>query len=179
MAKEKKKDAEQEIDVEEQVETEQTAETEKGETEKKEELSTEDEALSVQLMRLQADFTNFRRRTEKEKSDIYRLANEKLLTELLPVLDNMDRAMAHRNENGKEKFAEGVEMVFNGLLQVLNNAGLKEIEAEGLEFDHNLHHAVITEASDEVESNIVIQVLQKGYTLNEKVIRPAMVKVAE
>ncbi len=183
-----KENLESEVETEQaEVETppadeveEQADKNEKKESEaEKKEASAEDEALSVQLMRLQADFTNFRRRSEKEKADIYRLANEKLLTEMLPVLDNMERAMSHRGDQGKEKFAEGVEMVFNSLLQVLNNAGLAEIEAYQLPFDHNLHHAVITEATDGVESNTVTQVLQKGYTLNQKVIRPAMVKVSE
>ncbi len=139
----------------------------------------EEEALNVRFMRLSADFANFKKRVEKEKADIYRLGNEKLMLELLPVLDNIDRALDHANESPKEKFVEGVEMIMNSLMNVLVNAGLKEIEADGKPFDHNAHHAVLTEESDEYDSDTVTMVLQKGYKLNDKVIRPAMVKVSK
>ncbi len=139
----------------------------------------EEEALNVRFMRLSADFANFRKRVEKEKADIYRLGNEKLMLELLPVLDNIDRALSHADESPKEKFVEGVEMIMSSLLNVLKNAGLSEIEAAGQPFDHNAHHAVLTEESEDHESDTVTGVLQKGYRLNDKVIRPAMVKVAK
>ncbi len=139
----------------------------------------EEEALNIRFMRLSADFANFKKRVEKEKADIYRLGNEKLMLELLPVLDNIDRALDHADESPKEKFVEGVEMILNSLMNVLINAGLKEIEAEGKPFDHNAHHAVLTEESDEYDSDTVTAVLQKGYKLNDKVIRPAMVKVSK
>ncbi len=139
----------------------------------------EEEALNVRFMRLSADFANYKKRVEKEKADIYRLGNEKLMLELLPVIDNIERALAHVEESPKEKFVEGVEMIFSSLMNVLTNAGLKEIEAEGQPFDHNAHHAVLTEESDQYDSDTVTGVLQKGYRLNEKVIRPSMVKVSK
>ena len=147
----------------------------KDEGEKKES-SAEEEALNVKYMRLMADFQNFKRRTEKEKSDIYAFANEKIVSELLNVIDNFERALLHGTAG--DSFAEGMNMIFKQLQGVLEKAGVKEIEALGLDFDPNFHNAVMTEDSTEYESGKVTEVLQKGYTLNSKVIRPSMVKVA-
>ena len=140
------------------------------------ESSAEEEALNVKYMRLMADFQNFKRRTEKEKSDIYAFANEKIVTELLNVIDNFERALAHGQEG--DSFANGMNLIFKQLQGVLEKAGVKEIEALGLDFDPNFHNAVMMEDSDKYESGKVSCVLQKGYTLNSKVIRPSMVKVA-
>jgi molecular chaperone GrpE len=136
----------------------------------------EEEALNVKYMRLMADFQNFKRRTEKEKSDIYAFANEKIISELLDVIDNFERALA--TDNDGDSFYKGMEMIFNQLLGVLEKAGAKEIKALGEEFNPNFHNAVMTEDSDQYESGRIIEVLQKGYTLNNRVIRPSMVKVA-
>ncbi|MGN0713294.1 MAG: nucleotide exchange factor GrpE [Anaerovoracaceae bacterium] len=144
--------------------------------EEKKAASAEEEALNVKYMRLMADFQNFKRRTEKEKSDIYAFANEKIISELLNVIDNFERALLHGAAG--DSFAEGMNMIFKQLQGVLEKAGVKEIEALGLDFDPNFHNAVMTEDSTEYESGKVTEVLQKGYTLNSKVIRPSMVKVA-
>ena len=144
--------------------------------EEKKEATAEEEALNVKYMRLMADFQNFKRRTEKEKSDIYAFANEKIISELLNVIDNFERALLHGAAG--DSFAEGMNMIFKQLQGVLEKAGVKEIEALGLDFDPNFHNAVMTEDSTEYESGKVTEVLQKGYTLNSKVIRPSMVKVA-
>ena len=138
--------------------------------------SAEDEALNTKYLRLMADFQNYKRRTEKEKNDIYAFANEKIVSELLNVIDNFERALLHGAEG--DSFAEGMNMIFKQLQGVLEKAGVKEIEALGLDFDPNFHNAVMTEDSTEYESGKVTEVLQKGYTLNSKVIRPSMVKVA-
>ena len=142
----------------------------------KKESSAEEEALNVKYMRLMADFQNFKRRTEKEKSDIYAFANEKIVSELLNVIDNFERALLHGAAG--DSSAAGMNMIFKQLQGVLEKAGVKEIEALGLDFDPNFHNAVMTEDSTEYESGKVTEVLQKGYTLNSKVIRPSMVKVA-
>jgi len=144
--------------------------------EEKMEMSAEDEALNVKYLRLMADFQNFRRRTEKEKSDIYAFANEKIVSELLNVIDNFERALALGQEG--DSFVEGMSLIFKQLQGVLEKAGVKEIEALGQDFDPNFHNAVMMEDTDEYESGKVSCVLQKGYTLNNKVIRPSMVKVA-
>ena len=144
--------------------------------EEKEESKEPEEDESARYMRLMADFQNYKKRVEKEKKEIYSYANEKIATELLTVLDNFERALEHDGED--KSFKEGMEMIFKQLFDVLEKAGLKEIPALGEEFDPNFHNAVMTEDTDEYESGRVSGVMQKGYTLNEKVIRPSMVKVA-
>ena len=172
--------------LEEEVieETSETAEeaSEEGEAEaetaKVEEhaVSPEDEALNERYLRLMADFQNFKRRTEKEKSDIYAFANEKLIGELLNVIDNFERALAAGN--AEDNFYKGMEMILKQLLGVIEKAGASEIKALGEDFDPNFHNAIMMEDSSEYESGKVTGVLQKGYVLNNRVIRPTMVKVA-
>ncbi|MCQ2548267.1 MAG: nucleotide exchange factor GrpE [Clostridia bacterium] len=165
------------MNSEEEIKKEQTAEEEVKEEETKvEEKKEEDEALELKYTRLMADFQNFKRRSNEEKAGIYQRANESIVVELLLVMDNFERAMEHAPEG--DAFAEGVSQIYKQLQGVLDKNGVKEIEAQGLEFDPNFHNAVMTEDSDEVESGHIIQVLQKGYTLNGKVVRPSMVKVA-
>ena len=142
----------------------------------KETKDPEEEALNVRYMRLMADFQNFKRRTEKEKSDIYAFANEKIVKELLDVIDNFERALAAGNDG--DKFLEGMEMILKQLQGVLEKAGVAEIQCLGEDFDPNFHNAVMTEDSTEYESGKVTAVLQKGYTLNGRVVRPVMVKVS-
>lgn len=150
-------------------------EPEIGEAEKSEK-DPEEEALNTKYLRLMADFQNYKRRTEKEKSDIYAFANEKIVSELLNVIDNFERALDAGDEG--DSFVEGMNLIFKQLQGVLEKAGVVEIEALGREFDPNFHHAVMTEDSEEYESGKITAVLQKGYLLNDKVIRPSMVKVA-
>ena len=121
-------------------------------------------------MRLMADFQNYKRRSEKERSDIYSFANEKIVSELLAVADNFERALASVDKN--ESFVKGMEMIFNQLIGVMTKAGVEEIKALGEDFDPNFHNAVMAEESSEYESGKVTEVLQKGYILNGKVIRP-------
>ncbi len=171
---------------EEQKQEETQADTPETEAEAAEETQTEaaaevpaqaeeEEALQTKYMRLMADFQNYKRRAEKEKGDIYAYANEKIVVELLTVMDNFERALQH--EAADEGFAEGMKMIFKQLTGVLEKAGLEEIKAEGEDFDPNFHNAVMTEDNAEFESGKVTEVLQKGYLLNKKVIRPSMVKV--
>ena len=129
----------------------------------------------LRYLRLMADFQNYKKRVEKEKKDLYSYANEKIMTELLVVLDNFERALDHDTGDG---FREGIEMIFKQLTDVLEKSGLAEIPALGEEFDPNVHSAVMTEETEDYESGKVSGVMQKGYTLNGKVIRPTMVKVA-
>ena len=155
---------------------EETGEAEEAdETGETGESGAEDEALMAKYQRLMADFQNYKRRTEKEKNDIYAYANEKLILGLLEVIDNFERAVL--SETADEKYAEGMEMIFKQLKGVLEKSGLEEIKALGEGFDPNFHNAVMTEDNDQFESGSVTEVLQKGYTLNGKVIRPSMVKV--
>lgn len=135
----------------------------------------DDEEMNTKYLRLMADFQNFKRRVEKEKSDIYAYANEKLVGDMLDVIDNFERALEHAE--GDDGFVKGMENIFKILKDVLEKSGLEEIEALGADFDPNVHNAVMTEESTEYESGKVSAVLQKGYKLNGKVIRPSMVKV--
>ena len=148
-----------------------------GEEEKEEEVKEEgkEEDDDLRYLRLMADFQNYRKRAEKEKKDLYSYANEKIMGDLLTVMDNFERALEHDAGDG---FKEGIEMIFKQLSDVLEKSGLAEIPALGEEFDPNVHSAVMTEETEDYESGKVSGVMQKGYTLNGKVIRPAMVKVA-
>ena len=145
--------------------------------EKEEEVKEEgkEESDDLRYLRLMADFQNYKKRVEKEKKDLYSYANEKIMNELLAVLDNFERALDHDMDEG---FKEGIEMIFKQLQDVLEKSGLAEIPALGEEFDPNVHNAVMTEETEDYESGKVSGVMQKGYTLNGKVIRPSMVKVA-
>ena len=145
-----------------------------GDEAKKEE-SAEEEALNAKYLRLMADFQNYKRRAEKEKSEIFAYANEKLTVQLLDVIDNFERALQH--ETADAGYVEGMNMIFKQLTDVLKKAGLEEIKALGEDFDPNFHNAVMMEDNAEYESGKVTEVMQKGYLLNNKVIRPSMVKV--
>lgn len=139
----------------------------------------EEEDAQTKYLRLAADFQNYKRRSEKEKGDIYAFANEKIAIDLLLVLDNFERAFDHKEEVGDKSFLAGMEMIFKQLAGLLEKNGISEINAKGQEFDPNFHHAVMSEQTADAESGHVSAVLQKGYTLHGKVIRAAMVKVAE
>ncbi|MBR6529184.1 MAG: nucleotide exchange factor GrpE [Firmicutes bacterium] len=166
----------EETSSEETEEPQTEGEAQAEETAEEKATSPEDEALNERYLRLMADFQNFKRRTEKEKSDIYAFANEKLIGELLNVIDNFERALAAGN--AEDNFYKGMEMILKQLLGVIEKAGASEIKALGEDFDPNFHNAIMMEDSSEYESGKVTGVLQKGYVLNNKVIRPAMVKVA-
>jgi len=167
---------ESEVAEKETIQEKQEADASQNNSEN--EVSKDDEELNVRYLRLAADFQNFKKRVEKEKGDIYAYANEKIVVELLDVIDNFERALEHSNDSS-EGFAEGMNMIFKQFKGVLEKSGVEEMSAIGEPFDPNFHHAVMTENSAEFESGEVTQVLQKGYLLNKKVIRPAMVKVAE
>ena len=156
----------------------EAAEEEAKEAEAKkaeEEAKKAEEAESERYMRLMAEFQNFKRRVAKEKSDIHAYANEKIVGDLLPVLDNFERALSTETED--EGYAKGMQLIFEQLKTALNNAGLEEIKAMDEEFDPNVHHAVMTETIEDKEDGIITKVLQKGYRLKDKVVRPSMVAV--
>ena len=137
-----------------------------------------EEGLNDRYLRLMADFQNYKRRTSQEKADIYTYANEKIISELLPVMDDFERALSHETD-ASGSYTEGMGMIYKNLRSALERAGLSEVEALGEDFDPNFHNAVMTEAASSYESGKICEVIQKGYKLNNKVIRPSMVKVAE
>ena len=128
---------------------------------------------------LMAEFQNYKKRVAKEKNDIREYATEKLVMELLPVLDNFERALAASAEDDPAGYAKGMELIFTQMVTELQKSGLAEVEAEGQDFDPTKHNAVMTEENEELESGKVSKVLQKGYALNDKVIRPSMVAVTK
>lgn len=135
-----------------------------------------DEMKSL-AQRTQADFINYKRRVEKEKADLITLSNEKIMLEMIEILDNFERALTSEKESNDTPFYKGVGMIFKQFQDSLGKFGLQEIEALDEEFDPNVHHAVMQE--DGEKSGCVMEVLQKGYKLKNKVIRPAMVKVCK
>lgn len=150
-------------------------------TEKKAEEKTEEKADdgNEKYVRLMAEFQNYKKRVAKEKNDIREYATEKLVMELLPVLDNFERALAASAEDDPAGYAKGMELIFTQMVTELQKSGLAEVEAEGQDFDPTKHNAVMTEENEELESGKVSKVLQKGYALNDKVIRPSMVAVTK
>ena len=129
-----------------------------------------------------AELQNYKRRKEEETSNLIKYANEDLVKSLLPILDNFERAIKlDDNDLSDEvsKFLSGFKMIYTSFVNILNDIDVKEIEADGLEFDPNFHQAVLTEKDENKPSNVILEVLQKGYTYKDKVIRPAMVKVNE
>ncbi len=169
--------AAQEEPAEEAAEPEEkAAEPEKGTGEDPRDKQIEE--LNAKYMRLMADFQNQKKRFDKEKADIHQYANEKIVKNLLEVLDNFERAL-DATKDADPNLHEGMELIFKQLVAALEKAGVAEIKALGEEFDPNFHNAVMMEETDEYESNKVSEVMQKGYTLNSRVIRPSMVKVAQ
>lgn len=150
-------------------------------TEEKSEEKTDEKADdgNEKYVRLMAEFQNYKKRVAKEKNDIREYATEKLVMELLPVLDNFERALAASAEDDPAGYAKGMELIFTQMVTELQKSGLTEVEAEGQDFDPTKHNAVMTEENEELESGKVSKVLQKGYALNDKVIRPSMVAVTK
>lgn len=164
------------------AEAENLAEEDNGESVKSivKKLEEEKAELVNLTQRLQADFENFRRRTRGEKDELIQYASQGVITKLLPVLDNFDRALSAAKEREAENgFIDGVEMIFRQLLQVLASEGLEEVDAIGCAFDPNCHDAVMQVEDSEAEKNTVLEEVQKGYRLKGKLIRPSMVKVAQ
>jgi molecular chaperone GrpE len=136
----------------------------------------QNEDFRDRYMRTLADFENFRKRSEREKADFQRYALGSVIRDLLPVLDNFDRALEHADEG--DEFHKGVSLIYKQLFEVLQRHGLKPITESGVRFDPNIHEAVIREEDPSVPSHTVSAVLQKGYFLHDRLLRPAMVKVA-
>lgn len=129
------------------------------------------------LLRIQAEYDNFKKRTQKEKQSERKYKSQDLVNELLPAIDNFERALKVEIGDDASNFVEGMSMVYRQILDALESQGVEEIKSVGEEFDPNVHHAVMQVEDDEHESNIILEEMQKGYMLKDRVIRPAMVKV--
>ena len=135
-------------------------------------------SLQDQVLRQMAEFDNFRKRTEKEKSSMYDAGASDVIAKVLPVIDNFERGLADVKEDTEDAFQKGMLAIYKQLLHGLDELGVKEIEAEGKKFDPNFHNAVMHVDDADKGEQEVVEVLQKGYTYHDKVVRYAMVKVA-
>ncbi|NMA51229.1 MAG: nucleotide exchange factor GrpE [Mollicutes bacterium] len=147
-----------------------------------EKLINENKDLNEKVLRLNAELQNMNKRFSEEKANILKYDGEALIKDLLPVVDNFERAISLDDNDLTDelsKFLAGFKMIYTSLLDTLKNLGVKEIEAKGKEFDHNLMDAILTDHEEGIDPGIVLEVMQKGYMYNDKVIRHAMVKVNE
>ena len=168
--------------AEESAEGEEASEK-KGFFKKKEKKDKKDEKieeLNDRLMRQMAEFDNFRKRSEREKSQMFEIGAKDIVEKILPVIDNMERGLATVAPEVLETdaFAQGMEKVYKHFMTVLEQAGVKPIEAVGNEFNPDFHNAVMHVEDEEVGENIVVEEFQKGYMYKESVVRHSMVKVA-
>lgn len=174
----------------EKLEEQEVKETIMEEPEQVEEIVEEVDELTLakqqideeqdKLIRLRADFENYKRRVQLDKASDFKYRAQSVLVDLLPVLDNFERALAVETTSEEAaSLAKGMDMVYRTLLEAVKKEGLEQIEAEGVAFDPNFHQAVMQEQDDSKESGIVLQELQKGYKLKDRVLRPTMVKVNE
>ena len=138
--------------------------------------------LKESLLRNQAELQNYKRRKDEETERYLKYKNEELVKELLPIVDNFERAIKMDDNDLSDevsKFLSGFKLIYTNTVNILNKYEVTEIKAEGIEFDATYHHAVLTEHDDTKPSGVVLEVLQKGYMYKDRVIRPAMVKVNE
>ena len=170
---------------EEILEDEALEETEKSETKlfgkknKKDKKDEKIEELTDRLTRQMAEFDNFRKRTDKEKKQMYEIGAKDIIDKILPVVDNFERGLAAVPEEEKSHpFMEGMDKIYKQLMTTLGEAGVKPIEAVGQEFNPDFHNAVMHVEDEEVGENIVVEEFQKGYTYRDSVVRHSMVKVA-
>jgi len=138
----------------------------------------ESKDLYDRLLRKQAELDNFRKRTQKEKEEIRQHGAEDLIRSLLPTLDGFERALQHRDENVPEAYSQGMELIYRELREVLGRAGLAAIETAGELFDPHLHQAVETVNAPGHREHEIVEEMQRGYKLKNKLLRPAIVKVA-
>lgn len=170
-------------EAEEAVAEEPETEKEKGsffkKKEKKDKKDEKIEELTDRVRRQMAEFDNFRKRTEKEKTQMFETGAKSIVEKILPVVDNFERGLAAVTEEEKgTPFVEGMEKIYKQMMTVLEEAGVKPIEEVGQEFDPNLHNAVMHVEDEEFGENIIAEEFQKGYTYRDSVVRHSMVKVA-
>lgn len=169
--------AESAVDEETAEEAEPVKEAKKFFKKKKDKKDEKIEELTDRLQRQMAEFDNFRKRTDKEKSSMYAIGARDVVEKILPVVDNFERGLAAAPDL-EEPFADGMNKIYKQLTTVLEDLGVTAIEAVGKEFDPNLHNAVMHVEDDEVDENIIVEEFQKGYLYKDTVVRHSMVKVA-
>ena len=165
--------------------TEEATEEKKGFFKKKDKKDKKDpknqqiEELTDRYKRTMAEFDNYRKRTEKEKTAMYEIGAREVINKILPIVDNFERGLATIPEADRTNpIADGMDKIYKQLTKTLEDMGVKEIEAEGVEFNPDFHNAVMHVDDDSLGENVVAEVLQKGYTYKDSVVRHSMVKVA-
>ena len=176
-APEEKPEASDEKDSAEKDSEKESKKGFKKKEKKKDKRDEEIEQLKDRVTRQMAEFENFRRRTDIEKSQMFATGAKSIVEKILPVVDNFERGLA-TVEEGADPFADGMLMIYKQLLTTLDEAGVKPIEAVGQEFNPDFHNAVMHVEDEEVGENIVVEEFQKGYMYNDTVVRHSMVKVA-
>jgi molecular chaperone GrpE len=147
-----------------------------GITAERDQFARERSEIYDQLLRLKADFENSRRRSQRERAEFSEFATTEVVRAVLPVLDDFERALAVQTAD--KEYAKGMALIYQRLFDTLKKIGLEPLDSEGQKFDPSLHHAVETEKTEDVESDTILQVHQRGYNFKGKLLRPAMVKVA-
>ncbi|MBQ2639327.1 MAG: nucleotide exchange factor GrpE [Bacilli bacterium] len=174
MAKEKVETLDEEVKVKKKSKKDVNKEMLKIEEEISK-LTESNKVLEEKVRLAQAELINYRKRKDEETANILKFANQDLILELLPVIDNFERALDSNNENSK--FIDGIKMIYSNLMNILEKAGVEVINRVGEEFDPNLEEALVTDCIEDKDDDIVIEVLSKGYKLKGRVIRPAAVKI--
>ncbi len=177
MSKKKNENEEKEVTVENENEKATDTNEKKAETSEENPLEKELKDTKEQLLRVTAEYSNFRKRSEKEKNESFAFATIKAVSEILATVDNLERALANEQED-YEGLKKGVQMTYDGLMASLNKLGVTAYGEQGEQFDPNFHHAVMHIDDDSLDANVITDVFQKGYKYNDKVVRPAMVKTA-
>lgn len=181
--KENEEDALEGVDIKAEEEEAETKETKKGffgkaKKEKKDKKDIEIEELNDKYKRTMAEFDNFRKRTEKEKAQMYEVGAKEVIEKILPVIDNFERGLSSLNEEEKKSpFADGMDKIYKQLTKTLEEIGVKPIEAVGQEFNPDFHNAVMRGEDEELGENIISEEFQKGYLYHDTVVRHSMVKV--
>jgi len=153
--------------------------TEEATVDEKERLAEELKEMTDKYLRLYADFENYRKRVNKDKEELVKYGQEYLLSELLTVVDNLEMALKHASDSVSEGLVQGVEITYKELLKTLEKFGLSAIEAEGKTFDPAVHHAMSHVEHADTKENTVVEEYRKGFTLKDKVLRPALVAVSK
>ena len=178
-AEDEAKEAEKEDSKESDTEEKKSGKKLFGKKDKKEKKDEKIEELTDRLTRQMAEFDNFRKRTEKEKSQMYEVGAKDIIEKILPVVDNFERGLdAVKEEDKEDPFIQGMEKVYKQLMTTLEGIEVKPIEAVGQEFDPNLHNAVMHVEDENLGENIIAEEFQKGYMYRDSVVRHSMVKVA-
>jgi molecular chaperone GrpE len=138
----------------------------------------EEQEVDDRLLRLAADFENYKKRAARERQEYVAFANERLLKELLPILDDLERALDAAEQHEEAQLEDGVRLVYRALASLLERQGVQQIPTDG-KFDPHVHEALLAQPSEDAETGAVIDVVQKGYKIGDRVVRPARVIVAE